>query len=134
VSSRKVSASSPELASTIDKASALVALPIPLFILKAVRDPDGTVVELAYTFVNEAGARLIGWRVDELLGHGLCEVFPSVRELGVWDTYLRVIDSGSPAFLDVPYFNENGVEGSSCSQRRSSVTGSWPRPMTPPNR
>jgi len=112
VSSGKDSASSPELASTIDKASALVALPIPLFIWKAVRDPDGAVVELVYTFVNEAGARLVNMRVDDVQGHGLCEIFPSVRELGIWDTYVGVIDSGSPTSFDVPYFNESGVEGS----------------------
>ena len=112
MSSRKDSASSPELASTTDKASALVALPIPLFIFKAVRDPDGTVVELTYTFLNEAASRLYGMQVDEVLGHGLCELFPSVRELGLWDIYLGVIDSGSPKSFDVPYFNDNGVEGS----------------------
>ena len=112
VGSRKNSASVPELASTIDKASALAALPDPLFIMRAVRDPDGTVVELAYAFLNEAAARLYGMQVDEVLGHGQCELFPSVRELGIWDAYLGVIDSGSPTSFDVPYFNEHGVEGS----------------------
>jgi len=107
VSSREDSASGPELASTSDKASALVALPIPLVILKAVRDPDGTVVELNYTFLNEAAARLYSMQLDEVLGHGLCEIFPSVRELGIWDTYMGVIDSGSPTSFDL-----HGVEGS----------------------
>jgi PAS domain-containing protein len=112
VGSRKDSSSSPELATTIDQASALAALPDPLFIMTAVRDPDGTVVELVYAFLNEAAARLYGMRVDQVLGHGQCELFPSVRELGIWDTYLGVIDSGSPVSFAVPYFNEHGVEGS----------------------
>ena len=112
VSSRNDNVSSPELASTIDKASALAELPDPLFIMSAVRDPDGTVVELTYAFLNEAAARLYGMRVDEVLGHGQCELFPSVRELGIWDTYLAVIESGSPVSFDVPYFNEQGAEGS----------------------
>ena len=83
-----------------------------MFIMKAIRDPDGTVVELIYAFLNEAAARLYGMQVDEVLGHGQCELFPSVRELGIWDTYLGVIDSGSRASFEVPYFNEHGVEGS----------------------
>jgi hypothetical protein len=90
----------------------MAELPDPLFIMKAVRDPDGTVVELVYVFLNEAAARLYGMRVDEVLGHGQCELFPSVRKLGIWDIYLGVMDSGSQAFFDVPYFNEHGVEGS----------------------
>ncbi len=32
--------------------------------------------------------------------------------MGIWDTCLAVIESGSPASFDVPWFEENGVEGS----------------------
>jgi PAS domain S-box-containing protein len=98
--------------STVEWASVLAALPDPLFIMEAVRDPGGTVVELTYKFLNEAAARLYGKSVDEVVGHGQCELFPTVKELGIWDAYLRVIESGSPTSFDVPYFNENGVEGS----------------------
>jgi PAS domain S-box-containing protein len=96
----------------IDWASALAALPDPLFILEAARGPDGTVVELVYAFLNEAAARLYGKSVAEVVGHGQCELFPTVKELGIWDTYMGVIESGSPTSFEVPYFNENGVEGS----------------------
>ena len=112
MNSRNGSVSSPELASIGDQACALAELPDPVFIMKAIRDPDGTVVELIYAFLNEAAARLYGMQVDEVLGHGQCELFPSVRELGIWDTYLGVIDSGSRASFGVPYFNEHGVGGS----------------------
>ena len=104
--------SSSELASIGDQACALAELPDPVFIMKPIRDPDGTVVELIYAFLNEAAARLYGMQVDEVLGHGQCELFPSVRELGIWDTYLGVIDSGSRASFEVPYFNQHAVEGS----------------------
>jgi PAS domain-containing protein len=98
--------------SAIEWASVLAALPEPLFIMEAVRDPGGTVVELTYAFVNEAAARLYGKSVDEVVGHGQCELFPSVKELGIWDSYLGVVESGAPTSFDVPFFNENGVEGS----------------------
>jgi PAS domain S-box-containing protein len=112
VSARKGSGPSPGRGPTTESASALAALPDPLFIMEAVRDPDGTVVELVYAFLNEAASRLHGMSVDEVLGHGQCELFPTVRELGIWDTYMGVLESGSPTSFDVPYFNENGVEGS----------------------
>jgi PAS domain S-box-containing protein len=67
---------------------------------------------LRYAFLNEAAARLYGMSVDEVLGHGQCELFPSVKELGIWDSYLGVIESGSPVTFDVPWFQENGIEGS----------------------
>ena len=111
MSARKSSGQEQERASATEWASALAALPDPLFIMEAVRDPDGTVAELVYAFINEAAARLHGMSVDEVLGHGLCELFPTVKEKGIWDTYLGVIESGSPASFDVPYLNNNGVEG-----------------------
>ena len=110
VSARRGSGPSPGSGTTIEWASALAALPDPLFIMEAVRDPDGTVVELTYSFLNEAAARLYGMSVDEVMGHGQIELFPSV--MGIWDSYLGVIESGSPTSFDVPFFNENGVEGS----------------------
>ena len=102
----------PGLSSVGERASALDALPDPVFIMKAVRDADGTVADLAYAFLNDAAARLNGMSVDEVLGHGQRESFPSVKELGIWDTYLGVIETGSPVSFDVPWFQENGVEGS----------------------
>ncbi|WP_407344128.1 PAS domain-containing protein [Pengzhenrongella phosphoraccumulans] len=101
-----------ERPSTIELAAALAALPDPVFLLHAVRDPDGAIVELLYAFANHAAARLYGMPVEAIVGRGQCELFPSVRELGIFDACLAVIDSGTPASFDVPWFQENGVEGS----------------------
>ncbi|HYO19835.1 MAG TPA: PAS domain-containing protein [Dermatophilaceae bacterium] len=100
------------LTSTEEQAAALAAMPDPVLIMRADRGPDGQVVELRYAFVNEAAAHLYGRPIEEVLGHGQLELFPSVRELGIWDALLGVVESGSPASLDVPLFQENGVKGS----------------------
>jgi PAS domain S-box-containing protein len=100
------------LASTDEQLAALAGMPNPVFIMKAVRDPSGQIVELLYAFLNEAAAQLLGKPIEEVLGHGQCELFPSVRELGLWDAYLGVIESGTPMAFDIPWFQENGVEGS----------------------
>ena len=42
----------------------------------------------------------------------MLELFPSVRELGIWDAFIESIETGTPARVDLPYFNEHGVEGS----------------------
>jgi PAS domain S-box-containing protein len=102
----------PGLAANDELVAALKMLPDPVFVFKAVRARDGSVEELTYAFLNEAAARLYGRPVEAVLGHGQLELFPSVREVGIWDTYLAVIESGSPQSFDVPWFEENGVEGS----------------------
>ena len=95
-----------------DLAAVLGALPDPVFVFKAVRDQDGTVVELVHAFVNEAAARLYGRPAEEILGRGQLELYPSVREQGLWDAYLGVLESGTPVTVDVPWFQEDGIEGS----------------------
>ena len=87
------------------------ALPDPVFVFAARRDAAGAVVELEYRYVNAAVLRLYGMRRDQVVGHGQLELFPSVRENGLWEKYLAVIESGEPASIQLPSFDENGVRG-----------------------
>jgi len=91
--------------------SALDALMDPFFILGPVRDDQGKIVELEYRYVNRAAERLYQMPRQDIVGHGLTELFPSVRELGIWDTYVESIETGTTARTDSPYFNEHGVAG-----------------------
>src|SRR5271166_934173 len=92
--------------------SAVDAMLYPFFILAPVRDDRGRIVELEYRYVNQAALRLYGMSEREVVGHGQLELFPSVRELGIFDSYVGAIETGTPTRIDVPYFDENGVEGS----------------------
>jgi signal transduction histidine kinase len=84
----------------------------PLFIFGPVRDDQGQIVELTYRYINRAGLRLYQLPWQDVVGHGLLELFPSVRELRIWDTYIESIETGAPARTDSPYFSEHGVAGS----------------------
>jgi PAS domain S-box-containing protein len=52
--------------------------------------------ELRYTYVNPTAERLMGHPAEQLLGRGLLEVFPEVRELEVHRACVRVLASGTP--------------------------------------
>ncbi len=56
--------------------------------------------------------RLYNRSWDEVIGHGVLELFPSVRELGLFDRYVEAIETHSPATIDLPWFDANGVAGS----------------------
>ena len=92
--------------------SALDAMMDPFFILGPVRDDQGQIVELEYRYVNQAAMGLYQMPWQDIVGHGLLELFPSTRELGIFDAYVEPIKSGTPARVDLPYFDENGVRGS----------------------
>ena len=92
--------------------SALDAMMDPFFILGPVRDDQGQIVELEYRYVNQAAMGLYQMPWQDIVGHGLLELFPSTRELGIFDAYVEPIKTGIPARVDLPYFDENGVRGS----------------------
>ena len=48
---------------------------------------------------------------QEIIGHGMLELFPSGLGLGIWETYVESIETGVPARVDLPYFEEHGVKG-----------------------
>ncbi len=101
-----------DLASEKRFRSALDAMMDPFFIFAPVRDDQGQIVELEYRYVNQAAVQLYQMPRQDIVGHGLLELFPSARELGIFDAYVEPIKTGTPARVDLPYFDEHGVKGS----------------------
>jgi len=91
--------------------SALDAIMDPFSIFAPVRDDQGKIVELEYRYVNRAAERLHQMPWQDIVGHGLLELFPSCRELGIWDTFVKSVETGTQARVDLPYFEEHGVKG-----------------------
>ncbi|HUK67936.1 MAG TPA: PAS domain-containing protein [Streptosporangiaceae bacterium] len=92
--------------------SAVDALPYTFIIFGPVRDCQGRIVELEYRYVNQVLLRLYNRSWEEVVGHGVLELFPSVGELGLFDRYVEAIETHSPATIDLPWFDEHGVAGS----------------------
>ncbi len=91
---------------------AVDAFPNPFFILDAERDRNGRIVELRYAHLNRAATSLYGCRAEDVIGRGQVELFPSVLELGIFDRYVAVIETGRTDTIEIPWFDENGVQGS----------------------
>ena len=85
--------------------------PRPVFIMAPVRDDSGAIVELVYSFINDAALRLYGMSRDDVVGHGLLELFPTSLENGIFDADVRAIQTQDRVETDVPWVDENGVRG-----------------------
>ncbi|PKM08133.1 MAG: hypothetical protein CVV17_01435, partial [Gammaproteobacteria bacterium HGW-Gammaproteobacteria-7] len=85
--------------------------PFPGFLMTPVLDDSGTIVELMYSFVNDAALRLYGMERDDVVGHGLLELFPSSRENGIFDADVRAIVTQGSVAVEVPWVDEHGVRG-----------------------
>ncbi len=73
--------------------SAVASMTDGFFLTRARRDEDGTITDLEYVLVNDAGYRLTGKAPQDLIGHGYVEVWPTTAH---FDDYCTVVDTGVP--------------------------------------
>jgi diguanylate cyclase (GGDEF)-like protein/PAS domain S-box-containing protein len=76
--------------------AALDAVPEAWLFLRAVWDDAGRVADFVVLDLNAAGVRLSGHSRSTLIGGSFCELLPIHRQLGLFEWYLSVIETGEP--------------------------------------
>jgi two-component system, cell cycle sensor histidine kinase and response regulator CckA len=85
----------------IDRFAAYVADAVDgVAIHTAIRDDAGRIVDFRVDYANAALSRITGLPHDELVGHRILERFPGRRENGLFDAYVRVVETGEPMVRD----------------------------------
>ncbi len=64
------------------------------YILNSHRGPDHRIADFVYIDLNDRGAQLIGKLRTEILGAKLCELLPVLRTDGLFDKYVKAVESG----------------------------------------
>jgi PAS domain S-box-containing protein len=90
---------------------ALRRSPYPAFIMDPVRDAAGAITELTYSFVNDAALSLYRMSIEDVVGHGLLELFPSSLDNGIFDADVRAIQTQDRVDIVVPWVDEHAVQG-----------------------
>ncbi len=80
-------------------------------ILDAVRDDGGRIVDFVYEFVNDAACRESRRSREETVGHGILEILPGHRENGLFERYVRVVETGEPVDVDGLMYEETWGDG-----------------------
>ncbi len=52
----------------------------------------------------------MGETAEVLVGQRLLELYPSHVELGLFDAYCEVVDTGEPYVSELPWFDERNVQ------------------------
>lgn len=65
-------------------------------ILTALRDEAGHIIDFRYAYINEVGCRLNQRACEEHVGHTLLELIPMVRDWGLFDEFVQVVETGKP--------------------------------------
>jgi diguanylate cyclase (GGDEF)-like protein/PAS domain S-box-containing protein len=64
------------------------------YVLKAVRDAAGAVLDFEFVELNSEAERLLGATRADIIGQRLCELVPSNRTNGFFERYVQVMQSG----------------------------------------
>ena len=77
-----------------------------LFVVSAVRDDRGEIVDFRYEYVNDAHCKLVGFDREQLLGHRIGELFPEYPGSDRFAVYRRVAVTGEPCRTDDVYHEQ----------------------------
>ena len=78
--------------------------------LEAVRDADGRIVDFVWILANPAASHAYGIPADALIGSTYLEILPGAREAGLFDAFVRVVETGEP-FQHELYYEADGLDG-----------------------
>ena len=72
-----------------------------IFLLRAVRDATGAIVDFEFRDVNPSGVRLLRAESHTLVGRRLCRDYPAFIRAGVFERYVEAIASHTPFTEDI---------------------------------
>jgi PAS domain S-box-containing protein len=124
---RQPFASSDELLNQLAKerarlAATLDSLMDPHVIFEAVRDARGKVVDFIFTDANDAAIAYNHSTREAMIGARLLDILPGHRSSGVFEQYVRALESGEPLVVDDSvYYNEIHGSERHCDVRALKV-------------
>lgn len=103
IAQMKVSRSRQRLAAAHDLS------PDGFMVFRAIRDENLDITDFTFEYANDAGAKIAGRSVDELIGGGLLDILPGNKDEGLFDGYVSVVETGDP-FKTTVYYAHEGID------------------------
>jgi len=85
--------------------------PDGFMLFRAIRDADGKIEDFRCDYGNPASARLLLMDPEKIPGHRMLEVKPSNRDIGLFDIYCEVVETGRGVQSEVEYPLNDGSIG-----------------------
>lgn len=82
----------------------------PLALFSSIRDATGQIVDLRYEYINPAGCQSNRLPKEAMLGKPMFELFPILRDIGLFDAYRGVVETGA-SWIKESVFLEVMVDG-----------------------
>ena len=72
----------------------------PFVLLRAVRDDRKAVIDFVFEDANQSALDVYGMSRNQLLGASLLNLHHNAKSTGLFDMYVKVVDTGTPLILD----------------------------------
>ncbi len=82
--------------------------PSSFVILPCIRDAQGRIIDFTWDYINPEAKKTIGLPLEQLRGRRVLELFPATRTSGLFDAYMRVIETNLPSEMEV-HFDGEGI-------------------------
>jgi|GEM_PF-1402723 len=83
--------------------------PDGFMVFQAIRNPGSDITDFRFEYANDAGAKIAGRSADELIGRGLLEILPGNKDVGLFDGYVSVVETGN-TFKTTVYYAHEGLD------------------------
>ncbi|GAB3644231.1 hypothetical protein GCM10027423_48680 [Spirosoma arcticum] len=70
---------------------------------RAVRDAEGTIVDFRIISANQQAALIVHSTVEQLIGRSDLELHPELRSSGLFDAYVKTVETGEPQTFETHY-------------------------------
>lgn len=70
---------------------------------RAVRDAEGTIVDFIIISANQQAAEIVHSTVEALVGQSDLELHPELRSSGLFDAYVKTVETGQPQHVETHY-------------------------------
>ena len=76
---------------------------------RAIRDDEGTIVDFLITSANQKAAEIVQSTVEGLVGKRELELHPELRSSGLFDAYVKTVETGDPQLVET-YYNDGRLD------------------------
>ncbi|RIV21657.1 PAS domain-containing protein [Fibrisoma montanum] len=74
------------------------------------RDESGQIIDFIYRLTNAFVNKLIGRPSEQIVGQRMTQFFPSIKQIGLFQRYVQVVESGESQTFEFPY-QADGYDG-----------------------
>jgi PAS domain S-box-containing protein len=79
-----------------------------IYAFRAERDESGQIVDFIFVVVNRAAEKMVGRTAGQLLGQRMLEMLPGNKTDGLFDAYVKVVETDTP-FVTEHYYEHDGL-------------------------